>query len=218
MAATSKKPHYAQKIVLVSFRFSNIDIFSWDRPIPMIKKVLEKYGFKIYLYIKVFGEDELWAITSIEKTVKFENLAQEAVVAYVASLENSLPLDLTTVDLIIKEQLPVGYLFFRKDDKPISLRRVKNLIMKKNGGLFLVGKIDHPESFSHFAAFTVSNKDLNALARGAHELMQSLKCKKWKCFLGVEHIWEGHGEELKEKMAVAKFLLKQIKFWARSIP
>jgi hypothetical protein len=218
MVATSKEAAVAQKIVLVSFRFSNVGIFSWDRPIPMIKEVLEKCGFKIYLYIKVFGEDELWAITSVEKTVKFEKLMKEPIVAYAASLEKSLQLDLITVDTIIKEQLPVGYLFFRKKDKALSLQRIKNLIMKKNGSPFIVGQIDHPEGFSHFAAFTVGDKDLNALARVPHELMRSLKCKKWKCYLGVEHVWEGHGEELKEKMAVAKFLLKQIKRWSRGIP
>jgi len=218
MNAASKKVAVSQRVVLVSFRFSNIEMFDWDRPIPMIKKVLEKYGFKIYLYIKVFGEDELWAITSLEETAKFETLVKEPVVAYAASLEKSLPLDLITIDAIIKEQLPVGYLFFRKKDKSISLHRMNNLITKKNGTPFLVGEIDHPEGFSHFAAFTVGSKDLNALARVAHELMKSLKCKSWKCYLGVEHVWEGHGEELKEKMQIAKFLMKQIKRWSRSIP
>jgi hypothetical protein len=215
---SASKAAVAQKIVLVSFRFSNIGIFSWDRPIPMMKELLEKCGFKIYLYIKVFGEDELWAITSVEKEVKFERLVKEPVVAYAASLKTSLQLDLITVDAIIKEQLPVGYLFFRKNDKAISLQRIKNLIKKKNGSPFLVGEIDHPEGFSHFAAFTVEGKDTNVLARVAHELMKSLKCKRWKCYLGVEHAWEGHGEELKEKMQVAKFLMKQIKRWSRSIP
>jgi hypothetical protein len=218
MAATSKEAAVVQKVVLVSFRFSNIEIFSWERPIPMVKKVLEKYGFKIYLYIKVFGEDEMWAITSVEEAVKCENLVKEPVVAYAASLETSLPLDLMIVDAIIKEQLPVGYLFFKKKDSSISLQHIKNLIIKKNGSPFLVGEIDHPEGFSHFAAFTVGSKDLNALARVAHELMRSLECKRWKCYLGVEHVWEGHGEELKEKMAVARFLMKQIKRWSRSIP
>jgi hypothetical protein len=218
MAVTSKKATVAQKIVLVSFKFSNIGIFGWDRPIPKIKEVLKKYGFKIYLYIKVFGEDEVWAITSLEETVNFEHLVKEPFVAYVASLENSLPLDLITIDTIIKEQLPVGYLFFRKKEKSISLQRLKNLIIKKKGTPFLVGEIDHPEGFSHFAAFTVGSKDLNVLARVAHELMGSLKCKRWKCYLGVEHVWEGHGEELKEKMQIARFLMKQIKRWSRSIP
>jgi hypothetical protein len=64
----------------------------------------------------------------------------------------------------------------------------------------------------------VGNKDLNALARVAHELMKSLKCKRWKCYLGVEHIWEGHGEELKEKMKIARKLLRQIRGWAHGIP
>jgi hypothetical protein len=218
MATKSKEAVVAQKIVLVSFRFSNIGIFSWDRPIPMIKKVLEKYGFKIYLYIKIFGEDEVWAVTSLEKNVNFEDLVKESCVAYAASLANSLPLDLITIDIIIKEQLPVGYLFFRKKDKPTSLRRIKNLITKKNGSPFLVGEIKHPRGFSHFAAFTAGNKDLNALARVAHEVMEVLKCKSWKCYLGVEHVWEGYGEELKEKMTMAKFLMKQIKRWSRSVP
>ena len=218
MATTFKEAVVAQEIVLVSFRFSKIDIFSWDRPIRIIKKVLENYGFKIYLYIKVFGEDEVWAITSLEKNAKFENILREPCVAYVALLEKSLPLDLITVDTIIKEQLPVGYLFFGKKDKTISLHHVKNLIIKKKGSPFLVGEIKHPEEFSHFAAFTVVNKDLNALARVAHGVMGGFKCKRWKCYLGVEHIWEGYGEEMKEKMTMAKLLMKQIKRWARSIP
>jgi hypothetical protein len=218
MAATSKQAAAVQKIVLVSFRFSNIEIFSWERPISMIRKVLEKYGFKIYLYIKVFGEDELWAITSLEEAVKCESLVKEPVVAYAASLENSLPLDLMIVDAIIKEQLPVGYLFFEKRDKSVSLQQVKDLVVKKSGSPFLVGEINHPDGFSHFTAFTVGDKDLSALAQVAHELMRSLECKRWKCYLGVEHVWEGHGEELKEKMAVARFLMRQIKRWSRSIP
>lgn len=218
MANTLKENINAQKIVLISFRFSTIGIFSWDRPISVIKELLEKYGFKIYLYIKVFGEDEVWAITSLEKDAKFENMMKEPCVAYAVSLEKSLPLDLITIDSIIREQLPVGYLFFRKNDKPISLPRIKKIIMKKNGSPFLVGKIIHPEGFSHFAAFTVEGKDLNVLARVAHGVMGVLKCKSWKCYLGVEHIWEGYGEELKEKMTVAKFLMKQIKRWSRSIP
>ena len=217
MATTSKKAAVAQKIVLVSFKFSNIGIFGWDRPIPKIKEVLKKYGFKIYLYIKVFGEDEVWAITSLEETANFERLVKEPFVAYVASLENSLPLDLEVVDKIVREQLPVGYLFFRKKERPISLSRIENLI-KKNGIPFLVAEIDHPEGFSHFAAFTVGNKDIKTLAQVAHELMKSLKCKRWKGFLGVEHVWEAHGEAVKEKMAVARKLLRQIRGWARGIP
>ena len=217
MATASKEAVPAQKIGLVSFRFSNIGIFSWNRPITKIKAILEKNGFKTYLYIKVFGDDELWAITSLEETSKFEKLEIEPIVAYVASLENSLPLDLEAVDKIVREQLPVGYLFFRKKERPISLRRIENLI-RKNGIPFLVAEIDHPEGFSHFAAFTVGNKDIKTLARVAHELMKSLKCKRWKGFLGVEHVWEAHGEALKEKMAVARKLLRQIRGWARGIP
>lgn len=217
MATASKKTVPVQKIGLVSFRFSNIGIFKWDRPIPKIKAILEKNGFKTYLYIKVFGDDELWAITSLEETSKFEKLEIEPIVAYVASLENSLPLDLEAVDKIVREQLPVGYLFFRKKERPISLRRIENLI-KKNGIPFLVAEIDHPEGFSHFAAFTVGNKDIKTLAQVAHELMKSLKCKRWKGFLGVEHVWEAHGEAVKEKMAVARKLLRQIRGWARGIP
>lgn len=217
MSAASNTGVSAQKIGLVSFRFSNIGIFSWDRPIPKSKEILEKNGFKTYLYIKVFGDDELWAIVSLEETSKLESLETEPIVAYVASLEKSLPLDLEAVDKIVREQLPVGYLFFRKKDKPVSLRHIDNLI-KKNGIPFIVGEIDHPEGFSHFAAFTVGDKDIKALARVAHELMKSLKCKRWKGFLGVEHVWEGHGEELKEKMAVAKKLLRQLRGWTRGIP
>ena len=43
-----------QKIGLISFKFSNAGIIGWDRPISMAKEVLNKHGFKIYLYIKVF--------------------------------------------------------------------------------------------------------------------------------------------------------------------
>jgi hypothetical protein len=217
LAAVSKNMAPVQKIGLVSFKFSNIGILSWNRPISKIRGILEKYGFKTYLYIKVFGGDELWAITSFEGTGKTEILETEPIVAYAASLENSLPLELVTVDKIVREQLPVGYIFFRKKDKAISLRRIENLI-EKNGIPFLVGEIDHPEGFSHFAAFTVGNNDLKTLARVAHELMKSLKCKRWRCYLGVEHVWEGHGEELKEKMKIARKLLKQIRSWAHGIP
>jgi len=63
----------------------------------------------------------------------------------------------------------------------------------------------------------VGNKDLNALARVAHELMKRLGCQRWAWFLGVEHVWEGHGEEL-EKIPIATNLLKQIRRWAQSIP
>ena len=168
MATALKEAAATQKIGLVSFRFSNVGIFKWNRPLSTIKKLLEKHGFKIYLYIKVFGEDELWAITSFEETGKLESLEKEPIIAYTASLENSLPLDLIAVDKIVREQLPVAYLFFRKKDESISLSRIDNLI-KKNGIPFLVGEIDHPEGFSHFAAFSVGNKDLNALARVAHE-------------------------------------------------
>jgi hypothetical protein len=208
---------FFSKIVLVSFSFSNIGIFSWDRPIAMLKDILKKYKFKTYLYIKVFGKDELWAIASLAEGSKFESLESEPLVAYVASLVNSLPLDLMAVDKIVEEQLPVGYLFFRKKDKSISLRRIKNLI-KKKGIPFLVGEIDHPEGFSHFAAFTGGNKNPKDLARVAHELMGRLKCKRWECFLGVEHVWEGHGEELKDKIKTARDLLKLIKRWSRGIP
>lgn len=217
MTGASKDMSTVQKIGLVSFKFSNIGIFSWNRPISKIRGILEKCGFKIYLYIKVFGEDELWAITSFEGTGKTESLETEPIVAYAASLENSLPLDLVAVDKIVREQLPVGYIFFRKKDKGISLNRIENLI-KKNGIPFLIGEIDHPEGFSHFTAFTVGNKDITTLARVAHELMKSLKCKRWKCYLGVEHVWEGHGEELKEKMKIARNLLRQIRGWAHGIP
>ncbi len=217
MESLSKRKRSFKRIGLVSFRFSNIGIFSWNRPLKMVKQLLEKNKFKNYVYIKVFGKDELWAISSVTRTSNFESLEKEPLVAYVAYLETSLPLDLIAVDKIVEEQLPVGYLFFRKKGESVSLSRIENLI-KKNGLPFLVGEVDHPEGFSHFAAFTVQGKRLKDLARVAHGLMEKLECQKWECFLGVEHIWEGHGEELKEKMKTAKRLLRVIKLWARGIP
>jgi len=217
MVSLSQNVDFVQKIVLVSFRFSNIGIFRWDRPIPMLKEILKTYGFKTYLYIKVFGKDELWAIASLTENSKFESLKKERLVAYAASLEKSLPLDLMAIDKIVEGQFPVGYLFFKRKNKSISLRRIENLI-KKKGIPFLVGEIDHPEGFSHFAAFSVGNKALKDLARLAHELMGGLKCEKWECFLGVEHVWEGYGEDLKDKMKTAKDLLKLINRWSHGIP
>ena len=217
MVSLSQNVDFVQKIVLVSFRFSNIGIFRWDRPIPMLKEILKTYGFKTYLYIKVFGKDELWAIASLTENSKFESLKKERLVAYAASLEKSLPLDLMAIDKIVEGQFPVGYLFFKRKNKSISLRRIENLI-KKKGIPFLVGEIDHPEGFSHFAAFSVGNKALKDLARLAHELMGGLRCEKWKCFLGVEHVWEGFGEDLKDKMKTAKDLLKLINRWSHGIP
>ena len=217
LASASRNEGSVQKIVLVSFRFSNIGIFKWNRPIKMVKDLLKKYGFKTYLYIKVFGKDELWAITSLAENSQFESLEKEPLVAYAASLENSLPLDLVAVDKIVGEQLPVAYLVFRKKDKSVSLDHIQNLI-KKEGIPFLVAEIDHPEGFSHFAAFTVGDKIIKDLARVAHGVTASLECQRWECFLGVEHMWEGHGEELKEKMKTAKRLLRVIRIWARGIP
>ena len=217
MVSLSQNVDFVQKIVLVSFRFSNIGIFRWDRPIPMLKEILKTYGFKTYLYIKVFGKDELWAIASLTENSKFESLKKERLVAYAASLEKSLPLDLMAIDKIVEGQFPVGYLFFKRKNKSISLRRIENLI-KKKGIPFLVGEIDHPEGFSHFAAFSVGNKALKDLARLAHELMGGLKCEKWECFLGVDHVWEGYGEDLKDKMNTAKNLLKLINRWSHGIP
>jgi hypothetical protein len=217
MVSLSQNVDFVQKIVLVSFRFSNIGIFRWDRPIPMLKEILKTYGFKTYLYIKVFGKDELWAIASLTENSKFESLKKERLVAYAASLEKSLPLDLMAIDKIVEGQFPVGYLFFKRKNKSISLRRIENLI-KKKGIPFLVGEIDHPEGFSHFAAFSVGNKALKDLARLAHELMGGLKCEKWECFLGVDHVWEGYGEDLKDKMKTAKNLLKLINRWSHGIP
>ena len=217
MVSLSQNVDFVQKIVLVSFRFSNIGIFRWDRPIPMLKEILKTYGFKTYLYIKVFGKDELWAIASLTENSKFESLKKERLVAYAASLEKSLPLDLMAIDKIVEGQFPVGYLFFKRKNKSISLRRIENLI-KKKGIPFLVGEIDHPEGFSHFAAFSVGNKALKDLARLAHELMGGLKCEKWECFLGVEHVWEGFGEDLKDKIKTAKDLLKLINRWSHGIP
>jgi hypothetical protein len=217
MVSLSQNVDFVQKIVLVSFRFSNIGIFRWDRPIPMLKEILKTYGFKTYLYIKVFGKDELWAIASLTENSKFESLKKERLVAYAASLEKSLPLDLMAIDKIVEGQFPVGYLFFKRKNKSISLHRIENLI-KKKGIPFLVGEIDHPEGFSHFAAFAVGNKSLKELARLAHELMSGLMCEKWECFLGVEHVWEGYGEDLKDKMKTAKNLLKLINRWSHGIP
>ena len=217
MASVPKRKGSVQRIGLVSFRFSNIGIFSWNRPLSMAKELMNKFKFKTYVYIKVFGKDELWAITSLTKTSKFESLEKEPLVAYVAYLENSLPLDLMVIDKIVEEQLPVGYLFLRKKSESVSLGKIESLI-KKEGIPFLVGEIDHPEGFSHFAAFTVEDKNIKDLARVAHGLTESLECQKWECFLGVEHMWEGHGEELKEKMKTARRLLRVIKLWARGIP
>jgi len=84
----------------------------------MIEKILEKYGFKIYLTIKVLSEDELRTIACIEAPDKFESPEKEPIVTYAASLENSLPLDLLAIDRIVREQLPVGYLFSGKKIKP----------------------------------------------------------------------------------------------------
>jgi hypothetical protein len=217
MVSIPQNEDFAQKIVLVSFRFSNVGIFIWDRPISMLKEILKKYGFKTYLYIKIFGRDELWAIASLAENSKFESLKRERLVAYAASLEKSLPLDLMAIDKIVEGQFPVGYLFFKKKNKSIALRRIENLI-KKKGIPFLVGEIDHPEAFSNFAAFAVGNKSLKDLARLAHELMGGLKCEKWECFLGVDHVWEGYGEDLKDKMKTAKNLLKLINRWSHGIP
>jgi len=205
------------KTGLISFKFSNIGIFEWDRPLSMAKKILETYGFKTYLYVKVFGVDELWAITSLQGASEFEKLEKEPIIAYTASLENALPLDLLAIDKIEKKQLPVGYVFFRKKNKSITLQQIKKLL-RKNSVPFLVGEINHPDGYSHFVAYTVENKNLQDLGRVVHELMRSLECLRWKAFLGVEHIWEGAGEQLKNKMQIAKELRLQISRWLRTIP
>jgi len=205
------------KIGLISFKFSNIGIFEWDRPLSMVKKILENHEFKTYLYVKVFGMDELWAITSLQSSKEFEKIEKEPIIAYTASLENALPLDLLAIDKIEKSQLPVGYVFFRKKDTGIKLQQIKKLL-KKNSVPFLIGEINHPEGYSHFAAYTIENKSLQDLGRVAHELMGSLECLRWKAFLGVEHVWEGAGEKLKNKMQIAKELRLQISRWLRAIP
>jgi hypothetical protein len=215
--STNQESLPVQKTGLISFKFSNIGIIGWDRPISMVKEVLSKHGFKTYLYVKVFGVDELWAITSLESSSVFENTEKEPIVAYTASLENALTLDLLAIDRIEEKQLPVAYVFFRKKDEKIKLQKIKKLL-KKNAIPFLIGEINHPEGYSHFAAYTVENKNLQDLAKVAHDLMKSLDCIRWRAFLGVEHIWEGAGEKLKNKMQIAKELRRQISRWLRAIP
>jgi hypothetical protein len=210
-----KLPVY--KTGLISFKFSNVGIIDWDRPLSTVKKILKKHGFKTYLYVKVFGVDELWAITSLESSSVFENTEKEPIVAYTASLENALPLDLLAIDRIEKKQLPVGYVFFRKKDENIKLQKIRS-ILKKNAIPVLIGEINHPEGYSHFAAYTVENKNLQDLAKVAHNLMKSLDCIRWRAYLGVEHTWEGTGEKLKNKMQIAKELRRQISRWLRAIP
>ena len=205
------------KTGLISFKFSNIGIIKWSRPLSIVKEILKKHGFKTYLYVKVFGVDELWAITSLESSSVFENTEKEAIVAYTASLENALPLDLLAIDRIEQKQLPVAYLFFRKKDGKIKLQQIKKLL-KKNAIPFLIGEINHPEGYSHFAAYTVENKNLQDLAKVAHELMKNLDCIRWRVYLGVEHIWEGAGEKLRNKMQIARELRLQISRWLRAIP
>jgi hypothetical protein len=206
-----------QKVGLISFKFSNVGIIKWNRPVSMVKKILKKHGFKTYLYVKVFGVDELWAITSLESSSVFENTEKESIVTYTASLKTALPLDLLAIDKIEKKQLPVGYIFFRKKDEKINLRKIRQLL-KKNSIPFLIGEINHPEGYSHFAAYTVENKNLQDLAKVAHELMKNLDCITWRAYLGVEHIWEGAGEKLKNKMQIATELRLQISRWLRAIP
>jgi len=205
------------KIGLISFKFSNIGIFEWDRPLSMVKKILETHGFKTYLYVKVFGVDELWVITSLQSFKEFEKIEKEPSIAYTASLENALPLDLLVIDKIVKSQLPVGYVFFRKKDTSIKLQQIKKLLKKKSVP-FLIGEINHPEGYSHFAAYTIDNKNLQDLGRVVHELMKNLECLRWRAFLGVEHIWEGATEKLKSKMQIARELRLQISRWLRIIP
>ena len=214
---TNQESLPVHKTGLISFKFSNIGIFDWDRPLSTIKTVTEKHGFKPYLYVKVFGVDELWAITSLQSSNEFEKIEKEPIIAYTASLENALPLDLLAIDKIVKNQLPVGYIFFRKKDESIKLQQL-NKLLKKTGVPFLIGEINHPEGYSHFVAYTIENKNLQDLARVAHELMRSLECLRWKGFLGVEHVWEGAGEKLKNKMQIAKELRLQISRWLRAIP
>jgi hypothetical protein len=206
-----------QKTGLISFKFSNVGIVKWNRPLSMVKKILRKQGFKTYLYVKVFGVDELWAITSLESSNVFEKTEKESIVTYTATLKTALPLDLLAIDKIEKNQLPVGYVFFTKKEGNIKLQRIKQLL-KKSAIPFLIGEINHPEGYTHFAAYTVENKNLQDLAKVAHNLMKNLDCFRWKVYLGVEHIWEGAGEKLKNKMQIAKELRRQISRWLRAIP
>ena len=151
---TNQESLPVHKTGLISFKFSNIGIFDWDRPLSTVKTMTEKHGFKPYLYVKVFGVDELWAITSLQSSNEFEKIEKEPIIAYTASLENALPLDLLAIDKIVKNQLSVGYIFFRKKDESIKLQQIKKLL-KKNGIPFLIGEINHPEGYSHFAAYTI---------------------------------------------------------------
>jgi hypothetical protein len=206
-----------QKTGLISFKFSNVGIAKWNRPLSKVKKILKNHGFKTYLYVKVFGVDELWAITSLESSSVFEKTEKEPIVAYTATLKNALPLDLLAIDKIEKNQLPVSYIFFTKKEGIIDLQKIRKLL-KKEAIPFLIGEINHPEGYTHFAAYTVENKNLQDLAKVAHDLMKNLDCFRWKAYLGVEHIWEGVGEKLKNKMQIAKELRLQISRWLRAIP
>lgn len=206
-----------QKIGLISFKFSNVGIVRWNRPISKVREILKNHGFKTYLYVKVFGVDELWAITSLESSNVFEKTEKEAIVAYTATLKNALPLDLLAIDKIEKNQLPVSYIFFTKKERVVNLQKIRQLL-KKDAVPFLIGEINHPEGYTHFVAYTVENKNLHDLAKVAHDLMKNLDCFRWKAYLGIEHIWEGVGEKLKNKMQIAKELRLQISRWLRAIP
>jgi len=198
-------------ISLINARYSSIDKGDWNGTKNHLNGLLEDQGFETYLLIRIFGRDELWAVSSCKDAHSIETIEHKPYVIDVALLNRSLPFDEKTVGDVIRRGLPVGYLLFKK--RNTTLGDVKNSIEHAGGKPFLVAEIDHAKGFSHCIVMTFETTDTAEMNEIVYKFAENMKCKDWECFLGVKHGWPEAHKEIRKKLAVGSEIGEIIRDW-----
>jgi len=200
-------------IVLISIKYSMVEKDDWASSKDFITNLLEKYGFKIFLLIRPFGVDEIWAISSFVDGEKMEIIEDETFVINTILLSGSTPLNEKKLKAVFTKNLPIAYLFFRKSGIP--LEKVTELVSSEGGIFLLAGEVSDPRGYSHFVQITVDSGSLTELNKIIAGIIKKMKCRKWECKLGVEHEWP-KGERTREKLQVTSEIAEIINDWRKA--
>ncbi|MCJ7633273.1 hypothetical protein MUP77_12890 [Candidatus Bathyarchaeota archaeon] len=198
-------------ISLVNIRYSSVDKGDWKATEDYLNDLLEKRGLETFLFIRAFGKDQVWAVSSSKNVHSVEKIQQKPYVIDVAVLTRSLPFNQKVFGDIIKKELPVGYILLKK--RNAILEHIKDSIEHAGGSPFLVAAIDHPEGYTHCVVVTIGTADIAELNETVYRFAKDMKCRDWECMLGAKHGWPKAHEEPRRKLEIGNEIGQIIKNW-----
>jgi len=187
MSLKNQKNAHRLRLGYLSAKYSKVDKEDWVETKNSLTNILKKRGLDVYLIIRMFGRDEIWAVFSYAGPEAIRRIKKNRIVNYVATLTRSLPFDEKIVADIVEKALPVAYLMFRRSG--ISLEETKEIVEASGGRPFLVGAMNHPRGYSHAVLLTGKTGEISDLNETIYNAMKRIQSKNWKCFLGAKHGW-----------------------------